>query len=176
MSRIGAKPIEIPADVTVQVEGNKVLVKGPNGQLTKSFDSEVKVVVENNQVIVSTNSNSKTAKQKWGLYRSLISNMVIGVKDKFKKVLHINGVGYKANVQNNFLNLNLGFSHDIKFAIPEGVEVKCPKATIVELFSHDKEAVGQIAAEIRHMRPPEPYKGKGVKYEGEYIFRKEGKK
>ena len=176
MSRIGKKAIEIPNGVTVSLEGQKVIVKGPKGELEKVLDREVSIKQEENKILVEKVSNNKVARQKWGLYRSLVGNMVEGVSTGFKKTLNIQGVGYRAIVQNKFLNLNLGYSHDIKFFIPEGVEIKCPKATIVELYSHDKEVLGKVAAEIRDLRTPEPYKGKGVKYDGEYIFRKEGKK
>ena len=176
MSRIGKKAIEIPSGVTASLEGQKIIVKGPKGELERVLDREVSARQESNKILVEKVSNNKLSSQKWGLYRSLISNMVQGVSIGFKKTLNIQGVGYRAIVQNKFLNLNLGYSHDIKFFIPEGIEIKCPKATIVELYSYDNELLGKVAAEIRDLRTPEPYKGKGVKYEGEYIFRKEGKK
>ena len=176
MSRIGKKHIDIPEQVTVSIDGQKVAVKGPHGEMSRVLDQEIAAQQENNQIIISKRNNGKVANQKWGMSRTLVNNMVLGVTEKFKKTLHIKGVGYKAIMQNKFLNLNLGYSHDIKFFIPEGVEVKCPKATVIELYSHDKEVLGQVAAEIRSLRLPEPYKGKGVKYEDEFIFRKEGKK
>ena len=176
MSRVGKAPINIPDGVSVLIDGQTIVVKGPKGELTRTLDQEVSVIQKDNMIIVERKHNSKAASQKWGLSRTLVNNMVVGVTDGFKKTLNIEGVGYKAIKQNKFLNLNLGYSHEIKFFIPEAVEVKCPKATIVELYSYDKELLGQTAAEIRSLRLPEPYKGKGVKYEGEYIFRKEGKK
>jgi large subunit ribosomal protein L6 len=176
MSRVGKKSIDIPNGVEVTLEGNLVTVKGSKGQLKRVLDKEVSIKKEDNKILVEKASSGKVAREKWGLYRTLVSNMVVGVSNGFSKNLHIQGVGYRAIVQGKFLSLNLGYSHDIKFYIPEAIEVKCPKATIIELSSYDKEALGKFAAEIRDLRAPEPYKGKGVKYEGEYIFRKEGKK
>ena len=176
MSRVGKKPINIPEGVTVSIDGQLVSVKGPKGELNRTLDQEVRIKKEDNAILVERSNKSKMASQKWGLSRTLVNNMVVGVTEGFQKVLNIEGVGYKAIVKNGFLNLNLGYSHEIKFFIPEAIEVKFPKATVVELSSYDKEILGQTAAEIRALRLPEPYKGKGVKYEGEYIFRKEGKK
>lgn len=176
MSRIGNQPIAIPEGVTVTIDGQKVVVKTQKGELSRVLDSEISAQIVDNQVIVTKRSNSKVAKQKWGLYRTLINNMVLGLTEGFTKTLNIEGVGYRANVQGQFLNLSLGFSHEVKFSIPGSIQAKCPKPTIIELTSYDKEALGEAAAKIRSLRPPEPYKGKGVRYEGEYIVRKEGKK
>jgi large subunit ribosomal protein L6 len=176
MSRIGAKPINIPAGITIKLSDNLIHIKGPKGELERTFDSEVKVEHKDNQIIVDKNNNNKTAKEKWGLYRSLINNMVVGVTEGFAKTLNIEGVGYKSSLKGNFLTLNLGYSHEIKVEVPKSLEVKCPKPNIIELSSYDKEALGQFAAVIRSLREPEPYKGKGVRYSDEYIIRKEGKK
>ncbi len=176
MSRIGSQPITLPEAVSVAINGQDITVKGPKGELSRVIDGDIAVAQNENQLVFTRKSNSKTAKQKWGLFRSLVNNMVQGVNSGFTKTLEINGVGYKAAVKNKFLTLNLGYSHEIKFEIPATVEVKCPKPTVVELSSFDNEALGQAAAVIRSLRKPEPYKGKGVKYSDEYIFRKEGKK
>ena len=170
------QPINIPDGVTVTLNGQTIVVKGPKGELTRTLDADVSIAQQDNQLIIDKKSNSKSSKQKWGLSRSLVNNMVVGVTDGYIKTLNIEGVGYKAAVQNKYLTLNLGYSHEIKFQIPATVEIKCPKPTIVELASFDKEALGQAAAVIRSLRLPEPYKGKGVRYAGEYIVRKEGKK
>jgi large subunit ribosomal protein L6 len=176
MSRIGNQPIKIPQGVSAIVEDKKITIKGPKGELSRVIDSEVKVTKAEDSIIVNKISNNKIARQKWGLFRSLINNMVIGVSEGFNKTLNIEGVGYKASVQNNFLTLSLGYSHEIKYQIPKKVEIKCPKPTIVEFSSFDKEELGQASAIIRSLRKPEPYKGKGVRYSDEYIVRKEGKK
>jgi large subunit ribosomal protein L6 len=176
MSRIGSQPIEIKDGVTINIVGQEISVKGPKGELNRIIDHEIGIEQKDKQILVTKKHNGKVARQKWGLSRSLISNMVEGVTEGFQKVLNINGVGYKAQVQGQFLTLSLGYSHDIKFFINDDIAVKCPKPTIVEIVSHDKEALGQAAAVIRSLRKPEPYKGKGVKYEDEFIFRKEGKK
>ena len=176
MSRIGVQPIIIPESVNVTIDNRTITIKGSKGELTRKIDHEVLVEHKDNTLIVSKKSNSKVAREKWGLFRSLISNMVEGVSTGFKKTLNIEGVGYKAAVQGSFLTLNLGYSHEIKFQIPKSVEIKCPKPTIVEFTSYDKEVLGQSAAIIRSLRKPEPYKGKGIRYSDEYIIRKEGKK
>jgi large subunit ribosomal protein L6 len=176
MSRIGMQPINIPQGVTVKLEDFHIIIKGPKGELQRPIDSDVLVEQKDNQIIVSKRSNNKAAAQKWGLFRSLISNMVCGVTEGYSKTLNIEGVGYKASVNNNYLTLNLGYSHEIKYEIPKSVEMKCPKPTIIELSSFDKEELGQSAAIIRSLRGPEPYKGKGIRYSDEYIIRKEGKK
>ena len=176
MSRIGSQPIIIPKGVDVKLENNFIEIKGPKGELKRSLDSDITVEKVEETIIVNKLSDTKASKQKWGLFRSLINNMVVGVTEGFSKTLNIEGVGYKAVLQNKFLTLSLGYSHDIKFEIPQSLEVKCPKPTIIELSSYDKESLGQSAAIIRSLRPPEPYKGKGVRYSDEYIIRKEGKK
>lgn len=173
MSRIGKKPISIPAGVVVTKTDSSVLVKGPIGEKSIEFSSDVSVNVNESNIDVALESNKK---EKWGLYRTLISNAVEGVSSGFKKVLLVNGVGYKAVIKDNFLTLTLGLSHEVKIEIPEYITLKAPKPTQLEITSYDKEKLGQFASVIRDLRLPEPYKGKGIKYEGEFIFRKEGKK
>lgn len=173
MSRVGKKPICIPNGVTVEKQDLSLLVKGPKGEQRVTVDTSVVVEIESDLVKVSVNNNEKA---KWGLYRTLISNAVEGVSKGFSKVLEINGVGYKASVKDNFISLSLGLSHEVRIEIPESIEAKPLKATVLEISSFDKEKLGQFAAVIRDLRLPEPYKGKGIKYEDEYIFRKEGKK
>ncbi len=176
MSRIGKLPVTIPAGVTVTVdEGNKVTVKGPKGTLEKTLPSEMDIKVEGGQVIVSRPNDLKKMKSLHGLTRSLINNMVIGVTQGFEKTLEINGIGYRAAKQGNKLTLTLGYSHPVEMTDPEGVESECETQTKIVVRGMDKEKVGQYAAEIRSKRPPEPYKGKGIKYENEVIRRKVGK-
>ena len=177
MSRIGKKPVPIPSGVEVKLDGDTVAVKGPKGQLeTAILGDLVEVSVEDNEVKVTPRNQTKQARSAWGLTRSLINNMVIGVTEGFQKKLEIVGVGYRAQLQGRNLKLNLGFSHDVIYEVPEGIEVQVPQPTEIIVSGIDKQKVGQVAAEIRAWRPPEPYKGKGVRYAGEYIFRKEGKK
>ena len=177
MSRIGKKPVPIPSGVEVKIEGDTVTVKGPKGQLETAFLGDlVEVAIQDNEVVVTPRNNSKQARSAWGLTRSLINNMVIGVTEGFQKKLQIVGVGYRAQMQGRNLKLNLGFSHDVIYEVPEGIEVQVPQPTEIIVSGIDKQKVGQVAAEIRAWRPPEPYKGKGVRYADEYIFRKEGKK
>ena len=176
MSRIGNKPIEVPAGVTVDITGQSVTVKGKRGELTATLVDEVAIAQEGNIITVSQNGDSMHARKMWGTTRTVVNNLVIGVSEGFEKKLEINGVGYRAAVQGKELVLQLGFSHDVNYPIPEGIEIKCADQTHVSIAGADKQKVGQIAAEIRSYRPPEPYKGKGIKYEGEYILRKEGKK
>ena len=177
MSRIGKKPVPIPSGVEVKLDGDTVVVKGPKGQLeTAILGDLVEVTIENGEVRVTPKSDTKQARSAWGLTRSLINNMVIGVTEGFQKKLEIVGVGYRAQMQGRNLKLNLGFSHDVIYEVPEGIEVQVPQPTEIIVSGIDKQKVGQVAAEIRAWRPPEPYKGKGVRYAGEYIFRKEGKK
>lgn len=176
MSRIGKNPITVPAAVTVTVDGQNVSVKGPKGSLTLALVDEVSVSHDENGLTVTPRDETKRARSMWGTTRTNLANMVEGVEKGFSKNLEINGVGYRAQVQGKVLNLALGFSHDVNYAIPEGIEIKTPKQTEIAISGIDKQRVGQVAAEIRSYRPPEPYKGKGVKYAGEYIFRKEGKK
>lgn len=176
MSRVGKLPIEIPEGVEVQINNAEVMVKGKMGQLTHIFPSEVQVKKEDKQISVVPNLEAKNARAMWGLTRSLLSNMVEGVSKGFEKKLEIVGVGYKADVSGQYLTLNLGYSHEIKFEIPEGIAIKAEKPTLLSVSGHDKQQVGQVAALIVKQRPPEPYKGKGVKYQGQRILRKEGKK
>lgn len=176
MSRIGKQPVSIPSGVTVRVQGSALEVKGPKGLLAMRLLDEVKVEITDSEVLVQPNSKAKSARSAWGMQRTLVSNLVEGVTDGFKKKLEINGVGYRAQMKGKSLNLQLGFSHDIDYPAPDGIDIKTPDQTTIEISGIDKQKVGQVAAEIRAFRPPEPYKGKGVKYEGEYIFRKEGKK
>ncbi len=176
MSRIGKNPVAIPEGVTTTIEGQKVTAKGPKGELNFVVNDEVLVKMEDGEVIVSPRDETKDARSKWGMSRTMIANLMEGVKDGFEKKLEINGVGYRAAMQGSDLKLALGFSHDVIYKVPEGVTVACPKPTEIVVSGIDKQKVGQAAAEIRGYRPPEPYKGKGVKYADETIFRKEGKK
>jgi large subunit ribosomal protein L6 len=176
MSRIGKKPITIPAGVTASMEDGTLSVKGPKGILSMPMVEEVVYTLEEGAVSVQPVNKSTKARSYWGMQRTLVQNLVQGVTEGFSKVLEITGVGYRANVQGNILKLQLGFSHDVDFSIPDGIEIKTPDNTTVEISGMDKQKVGQVAAEIRRWRKPEPYKGKGIKYRGEYIFRKEGKK
>ena len=176
MSRIGKKPVPVPSGVTVTLEGQTVKVKGSKGDLQVQLVDLVEVKHENDEITVSPVDQSKPARSAWGLSRTLIANMVTGVTDGFTKTLEINGVGYRAALQGQGLQLNLGYSHDVVYAIPQGIDIKVPKPTEIVVSGIDKQRVGQVASEIRAWRPPEPYKGKGVKYADETIFRKEGKK
>ena len=176
MSRIGKKPVEIPSGVTATIEGGQLSVKGPKGTLELQLREEISYSVGEDGILVKPANDSKQARAFWGMQRTLVQNLVTGVTDGFTKVLEITGVGYRANAQGKNLKLQLGYSHDVDFAIPEGIEIKTPDNTTVEITGIDKQKVGQVAAEIRRWRKPEPYKGKGIKYRGEYIFRKEGKK
>jgi large subunit ribosomal protein L6 len=176
MSRIGKRPVAVPKGVTANVEGQTVSAKGPKGQLSVSLVDQVSVAVTDTGVKVEPRDQSKQARSLWGMSRTLVQNIIVGVTDGFEERLEINGVGYRAQVEGKNLNLALGYSHDVKFPIPEGIKIETPKPTEVVVSGIDKQKVGQVAAEIRRWRPPEPYKGKGVKYVGEYIFRKEGKK
>ncbi|GER08662.1 50S ribosomal protein L6 [Iodidimonas muriae] len=176
MSRIGKKPIEIPSGVTVSLDGAAVSVKGPKGELAANLVSEVSVSMEDNLISVVPVDQSKRARSMWGMQRTLVSNLIEGVSKGFEKKLEITGVGYRAQVKGSALNLQLGYSHDIDFPIPDGIDIKTPDQTTVVISGTDKQKVGQVAAVIRSYRKPEPYKGKGVRYSGEYIFRKEGKK
>ena len=176
MSRIGKAPVTILEGVTATIEGQKVTAKGPKGELSFVVNEEVLVKLEEGDLIISPRDDSKDARSKWGMSRTMIANIVTGVKDGFEKKLEISGVGYRAAMQGSDLKLTLGFSHDVVYKVPDGVAVVCPKPTEVVVSGIDKQKVGQAAAEIRSYRPPEPYKGKGVKYADETIFRKEGKK
>jgi large subunit ribosomal protein L6 len=176
MSRIGKKPVSIPSGVTASVEGQTVKVKGPKGALQVVLHDDVAVKMESGAVRVDPRNESKRARALWGTSRSVIANLVAGVTKGFEKRLDITGVGYRAAVQGKTLNLALGYSHDISYAIPEGIAIATPKPTEIVVTGIDRQQVGQVAAEIRDFRPPEPYKGKGVRYSDEYVFRKEGKK
>jgi large subunit ribosomal protein L6 len=176
MSRIGKKPVPVPAGVTANVAGQLVKIKGSKGELSFTVPDDVSVVLENGAIAVQPRSQSKRARSLWGTSRARINNLVLGTTTGFEKKLEINGVGYKAAVNGKVLKLSLGYSHDIDYAIPEGVAIVTPKPTEIIITGIDKQVVGQTAAEIRDYRGPEPYKGKGVKYAGEFIFRKEGKK
>lgn len=176
MSRTGKKPVAIPAGVTATVEGGQVSVKGPKGALSIPMVDEVTYAVEDGSLSVKPANETKRARAFWGMQRTLIQNLVTGVTEGFSKTLEITGVGYRANAQGRKLKLQLGYSHDVDLEVPEGLEVKTPDQTTVEISGIDAQKVGQFAAEVRRWRKPEPYKGKGIKYRGEYIFRKEGKK
>jgi len=176
MSRIGKKPVELPSGVTASVSGQTIEVKGPKGTRTFTATDDVTIAVEENAVKVTPRGTSKRARQQWGMSRTMVENLVTGVTTGFKKELEITGVGYRANLQGNVLKLALGYSHDVDFAIPAGVTVTSPKQTEIIVEGIDQQLVGQVAANIREWRAPEPYKGKGIRYKGEYIFRKEGKK
>jgi len=176
MSRIGKKPVPIPAGVTAAIEGKALSVKGPKGTLTLPLADEVRCAVEDGGISVQPVSDTKRARSFWGMQRTLVQNLVTGVTEGFTRQLLITGVGYRAAVQGKNLKLQLGYSHDVDFTIPEGITIVTPDATTVNISGIDKQKVGQVAAEIRRWRKPEPYKGKGIKYAGEFIFRKEGKK
>ncbi len=176
MSRIGKKPVDLPAGVTATVAGQTVEVKGPKGTLSFSATDDVTIAVDGSVVNVTPRGSSKRARQQWGMSRTQVANCVTGVTEGFKKNLEISGVGYRAIIQGDTLVLNLGLSHQVNFDIPDGVTVTCPKQTEIVVEGIDQQQVGQVAADIRAWRKPEPYKGKGIKYAGEYIFRKEGKK
>jgi large subunit ribosomal protein L6 len=176
MSRIGKKPVAIPAGVTASMDAGTLSVKGPKGELTMPMSDLISYEMKDEGLSVTPANKSKEARAFWGMQRTLVQNLVTGVTEGFTKVLEITGVGYRANSQGKNLKLQLGYSHDVDFAIPEGIEIKTPDNTTVEISGIDKQKVGQVAAEIRRWRKPEPYKGKGIKYRGEYIFRKEGKK
>jgi large subunit ribosomal protein L6 len=176
MSRIGKKPVAIPSGVTAKVEGQRVAVKGAKGELSFTVPDGVAVKFEDGAISVDPRNETKSAQAMWGMSRSIISNLVTGVTTGYEKRLEITGVGYKAAVAGKNLQLSLGYSHDITFPIPAGVTITTPRPVEIAIAGIDKRQVGQVAAEIRGLRPPEPYKGKGVKYAGEFIFRKEGKK
>jgi len=176
MSRIGKKPVAIPSGVTATIDGGKLNVKGPKGALNLALRDEITYTLEDGGISVQPANDSKQARAFWGMQRTLVQNLVTGVTEGFTKKLLITGVGYRAAAQGKKLNLKLGYSHDVDIDVPEGLEVKTPDNTTVEISGADKQQVGQLAAEIRRWRKPEPYKGKGIKYAGEFIFRKEGKK
>ncbi len=176
MSRIGKKPVSVPSGVTATVNGQTVTAKGPKGELKFVVNDEVLVKLEDGEIAVQPRDSSKDARSKWGMSRTQIENILTGVKDGFERRLEISGVGYRAAMQGKNLQLALGFSHDVVYEAPEGVTISVPKPTEIVVNGIDKQVVGQVAAEIRKYRGPEPYKGKGVRYAGERIVRKEGKK
>ena len=176
MSRIGKKPVALPKGVSARVEGRSVAVKGPKGELKVKLVSEVDAAVTDAGVALTPREESDRARAMWGMQRTLINNLVRGVTEGFSERLEISGVGYRAAVQGKNLQLQLGFSHDVLYPIPQGIQVVCEKPTSITISGIDKQLVGQVTSEIRSYRPPEPYKGKGVKYAGEYVRRKEGKK
>ena len=175
MSRIGRQPIAVPAGVDVKIDGSTVTVKGPKGTLTRTVHSNMSVAMDNGEIKVTRPDESNLNKSLHGLTRSLLNNMVEGVTEGFKKNLEVNGVGYRVQAQGNKLTMNLGFSHQVVMEAPAGVTVECPSANAIVISGADKQAVGQFAAQVREKRPPEPYKGKGIKYAEEHIRRKEGK-
>jgi large subunit ribosomal protein L6 len=175
MSRVGKKPVSLPAGVTAKVDGQAIAVKGAKGELRFVAPNDVNVSLNDNQIKVDPRDETKRARAMWGMTRAMVNNLVVGVSKGFEKKLEINGVGFKAAVSGKNLQLSLGYSHDVNFPIPAGIAIVTPKPTEVMVSGIDKRQVGQVAAEIRALRPPEPYKGKGVKYAGEFIFRKEGK-
>ena len=177
MSRIGKKPVAVPAGVTANIEGQTLTVKGPKGTLSMQLlDDLVKFEVGEGEIRVTPLTAAQRNRAAWGMQRTNVQNLVTGVTEGFTKVLEITGVGYRAAAQGKNLRLQLGYSHDVNYSVPEGIDIKTPDPNTVEISGIDKQKVGQVAAEIRRWRKPEPYKGKGIKYRGEYIFRKEGKK
>lgn len=176
MSRIGKQPIELPTGVEAVVTGQNIEVKGPKGTRSFTATDDVTIVLEQKVVLVKPRGSSKRARQQWGMSRTQVANLVTGVTQGFKKELEINGVGYRAAIQGKILKLSLGYSHDVDFHIPETVKITCAKPTEILVEGIDQQIVGQVAANIRDWRKPEPYKGKGIRYRGEYIFAKEGKK
>ena len=176
MSRIGKKPVEIPSGVTAEIGEGMLSVKGPKGTLTMPMMDDISYGIEDGRIVVQPANETKRARSFWGMHRTLVQNLVTGVTDGFSKTLEITGVGYRAAAQGKNLRLQLGYSHDVNIAVPEGLTVATPDPTTVVISGSDRQRVGQLAAEIRRWRKPEPYKGKGIKYRGEFIFRKEGKK
>jgi large subunit ribosomal protein L6 len=175
MSRVGKKPIPIPSGVKAEVKDGSVYLEGPKGKLNRPFPSRLSIEIKDNQIFISRSGDAKIDKSLHGLYRALIFNMVKGVAEGYTKELEIIGVGFKANVQGNNLNMQLGFSHPVNFPIPEGIKIETPKLTQIVIRGIDKEQVGEIAHEIRAIYPPEPYKGKGIRFVGEYVKKKVGK-
>lgn len=176
MSRIGKKPVELPTGVSAQVKGQTIEVKGPKGTRSFTAGDDVDIILDGNVVSVKPRGLSKRARQQWGMTRSMVANLAQGVTDGFKKELELVGVGYRAAMQGKDLKLSLGYSHEVIFTVPEGIAVTVPKQTEIIVEGMDQQAVGECAANIRKWRSPEPYKGKGIRYKDEYIFRKEGKK
>jgi large subunit ribosomal protein L6 len=176
MSRIGKQPVELPSGVTATISGQTVEVKGPKGTRAFTFTDDVTIEMADNAVKVAPRGQSKRARQQWGMTRTTVANLVKGVSEGFRKELEITGVGYRAQMQGNVLKLNLGLSHEVNFEVPEGITITAPKPTEIVVEGNNEQHVGQVAANIRDWRRPEPYKGKGIRYKGEFIFRKEGKK
>ena len=176
MSRIGKKPVALPKGVSASISGQSVEVKGPKGTRSFTATDDVTLTIDEGAVKVTPRGTSKRARQQWGMARSMVENLVTGVSTGFKKELEIQGVGYRAAMAGNVLKLSLGYSHEVNFAVPAGVTVTSPKNTEIIVEGIDQQQVGQVAANIREWRKPEPYKGKGIRYKGEFVFRKEGKK
>ena len=176
MSRIGKRPVELPSGVTARISGQSVEVKGPKGTRSFTATDDVQIAQEGDTLTVTPRGNSKRARQQWGMSRTMVGNLVHGVTQGFKRELELSGVGYRAQMQGNKLKMSLGYSHDVEFEIPEGVTITTPKQTEIVVEGIDQQLVGQVAANIREWRRPEPYKGKGIRYKEEYILRKEGKK
>lgn len=176
MSRIGKKPVALPKGVTAEIKGQSIEVKGPKGTRNFTAGDDVTLTIEEGAVKVTPRGLSKRARQQWGMTRSMVENLTVGVSEGFKKELEIQGVGYRASMQGKTLKLALGYSHDVNFETPEGVTITAPKQTEIVVEGIDQQLVGQVAANIREWRKPEPYKGKGIRYKGEVVFRKEGKK
>ena len=176
MSRVGSKPVIVPDGVTIILVDRALTAKGKLGEMSMSIVNQVDINHADDQIVITPKDESKTARAMWGMQRSLAQNIVTGVSEGFTKELEIQGVGYRASLQGKILKLQLGHSHDIDFTIPDGIEIECERPTSIKIKGIDKQKVGQVAAVIRSYRPPEPYKGKGVRYLGEYVFRKEGKK
>ena len=176
MSRIGKKPVAVPGGVTAAVNGQEAKVKGPKGELKHVLVDAIIAKLDKGEIEIAMREDTKQARAMWGMSRTLVANLIAGVTEGFTKKLEITGVGYRAAVQGSNLQLQLGYSHDITYPIPQGIQVQCPRPTEIVVTGIDKQKVGQVAAEIRGFRPPEPYKGKGVRYAGEFILRKEGKK
>ncbi|MFD1911619.1 50S ribosomal protein L6 [Halodurantibacterium flavum] len=176
MSRIGKKPVELPKGVSASVSGQTVEVKGPKGSRSFTATDDVTLALDGNAITVTPRGSSKRARAQWGMTRTMVANLATGVSEGFKKELEIQGVGYRAAMQGNVLKLSLGYSHEVNFEVPAGVTVTTPKQTEIVVEGIDQQVVGQVASNIREWRAPEPYKGKGIRYKGEFIFRKEGKK
>ena len=176
MSRIGQRPVPVPQDVTVEVSGQEMTARGPMGKLSMTLVEEVLASLENDEIVIKPRDNSKRSRTMWGMQRTLVDNLVRGVSQGFSVELEIIGVGYRAAVEGRTLNLQMGYSHEINYPIPEDIDIKCERPTAVSISGMDRQKVGQVAAEIRAFRKPEPYKGQGIRYVGEYVFRTEGKK
>ncbi|MEL7137436.1 MAG: 50S ribosomal protein L6 [Pseudomonadota bacterium] len=176
MSRIGKRPIEAPKGIEFKVTGQTVEVKGPKGSQSFTATNDVEIALDGSTITVKPANDTKRARQQWGMSRTVIANMAHGLSEGFTKELELQGVGYRAQMQGKTLKMALGYSHDVEFAVPEGIEIACPKPTEIVIKGADAQLVGETAAKIRDWRRPEPYKGKGIRYKGEFIFRKEGKK